>query len=168
MLNSKKVSQRAFAAKVKTDGDTSSETETNATATAATDTAKVKPVLTAVSTTVAMPERKNNRGGQTSYPFDELAVVGASFGVKNKTAKAMGSVVSMKNRKSVVDKVDEAGNVVMKDSGKFNEIKDQNGVVVSKTAVRVPETVAVKKFFVLDVDAATDPDGAMCRVWREL
>lgn len=124
---------------------------------------RVAPELTTVSKAVPMPEPSTSRRGSKSpYPFDELTEGGMSFGIKNKTAKNMGSIVSNQNRKAMTEKKDAAGNVVFK----MNEITDGAG---NKTQVPTtePEMVPTKRFFAVDCDPKTDPDGASVRVFRE-
>lgn len=125
---------------------------------------RVEPVLTAVTTAVPMPTRESKRGSKSSYPFDSLTAVGASFGVKNKTAKQMASIVSNANRKAPQEpKRDAAGNIVYKTA----EMKDANGTVIGRAPTQEPETVATRHYFAVDVDAKDDPDGASVRVFRD-
>jgi hypothetical protein len=124
---------------------------------------RVEPQITGVSTAVPMPTRTNKRGSKSSYPFESLAAVGASFGVKNKTAANLASIVSNQNRKSVEPKKDEAGNVIYK----MAPLKDANGAIVGQTPTTEAETVQLRHFFAVDVDAKTDPDGASVRVFRD-
>lgn len=124
---------------------------------------RIEPQITAVSTAVPMPTRTNKRGSKSSYPFDSLTVVGASFGVKNKTAANLASIVSNQNRKSVEPKRDEAGNIIYK----MAPLKDANGAVVGQTPTTEAETVQLRHYFAVDVDAKTDPDGASVRVFRD-
>jgi len=131
------------------------------TTTAAT-TSRVAPVLTGVSTGVPMPEQvTTRRGSKSPYPFDALTEVGASFGIKNKTAKNMLSIVSNQNRKNRIAKIDENGNTVFK----MTEMKDGDGNV-TKVPTEKPEMVATKSFFAVDCDPKTDPDGASVRIFR--
>lgn len=120
---------------------------------------RVAPEITTVSVAVKAPERKT-RGNKVAYPFDALPI-GGSFGIKNKTAKQIASVVSGANKKALVPKRDANGVVF-----KVNEVKGVDGEV-TRTLSNEPVMVRTKKFFALDVDAKTDPDGATVRVWRE-
>jgi hypothetical protein len=117
---------------------------------------RVAPVITPISAALTMPERASNRGSKTIYPFEQLQV-GQSFGVKNKKAENMTSIISNQNRKTYPVK-DASGAIVMK------PIKDAAGAVIGQSAD--PETFS-KRFFAVDVDAKKDPDGATVRVWRE-
>ena len=110
---------------------------------------KVEPVFAAGLAKIAMPVRASRRGSESKYPFATLEV-GEAFGLKNKTAKNMTSVVSNANRKFQVNKTDDAGNVVYK----TNEIKDAQGNV-THIPTSEPVKVAGKHFFAYDVDAAT-------------
>lgn len=101
---------------------------------------RIAPELTAIRTDIQMPAKK--RGGMTGhYDFDSLSAVGASFGIKNKTAAQISSIVSKENRRHMTESVDP-----------------------TNPAKKV-KTYA-KKFDVFDVDSKTDPDGAKCRVFR--
>lgn len=101
---------------------------------------RVAPELTAVSTAIPIPQKK--RGGMSShYDFESLTAVGASFGIKNKSAVQISSIVSKENRRHMNETVDP-----------------------TNPAKKV-KTYA-KKFDVFDVDAKSDPDGAKCRVFR--
>jgi hypothetical protein len=108
---------------------------------------RVEPQLTAVAA-VKMPERINKRGSISLYPFDGLANVGQAFGVKNKTAAQLSSIVSNANRKALTAKKDADGNTIFK----TKEITAADG---SKSVVPTtePEMVATKHFFAHDVDA---------------
>lgn len=133
------------------------------TTTAAT-TSRIAPVLTGVSNTVTMPEPiTTRRGSKSPYPFDALTEVGSSFGIKNKTAKNMLSIVSNQNRKNRVQKIGADGNPIFKTS----EMKDAEGNVTIVPTEK-PEMVPTKKFFAVDCDPKTDPDGASVRVFRNL
>lgn len=125
-----------------------------------TETTRVAPLITTISKEIPMPEKKG-RGSKSLYPFDDLEV-GASFGVKNKTASGMASIVSNQNRLNRVVKKDENGNTVFK----TKELKGADG---TKTHVPTdkPEMIGTKRFVCSDVDPKTDPDGATVRVWRQ-
>jgi hypothetical protein len=101
---------------------------------------RVAPELTEIRTDIAIPRKR--RGGVASfYDFDSLNTIGASLGVKNKTAAQISSIVSKENKRHVTEMVDPI------DSTK--KVKTYS-----------------KKFEVFDVDASTDPDGAKCRIFR--
>lgn len=116
---------------------------------------RVAPVLTAISAAVAIPDRPA-RNGRTVYPFDMLSK-GQSFGVANKTAKQLASIVSAANKRNRRPKRDTANNII------FKMKKNDAGVLVTTNE---PETVFDKYFIVLDVDPKSDPDKATARVWR--
>jgi len=126
------------------------------------ETKRTAPILTAVTTSVPMPTRTNNRGSKSLYDIDGLATVGASFGVKNKTAKQIASVVSNANKKHLVAKTDAAGNIVYKTTKATNG-EGQTIEVATSEAVMI----ANKHFFAEDCDPTTDPDGASVRVFRD-
>lgn len=125
--------------------------------------ARVAPVLTAVSTTVPMPERNSNRGSKTSYPFSALTAAGMSFGVKNKTAANLASIVSNQNRKPGPIKRDASGNVIFK----TKPMTDASGAVIGNTPTTEPEHMDGPKYFAVDCEPKTDPDGASARVFRQ-
>jgi len=59
---------------------------------------RVAPEVTPVTTSLPIPEKK--RGGfRSHYDFTILTEVGASFGIKNKTAKQINPIVSKENRR---------------------------------------------------------------------
>lgn len=114
----------------------------------ANETAKrVEPVLTAVATGIAMPERASKRGSVSLYPFDTLATVGAAFGVKNKTAAQLSSIVSNANRKAMTPELDAAGNKVYN----TKEITGADGTKTTVPDTANPKMVATKHFFAHDV-----------------
>lgn len=142
---------------------------------AATKAPRVAPVITGVlaATAVPMPERVVNRGSKTNYPFDSLANVGDSFGVVNKTAANLQPIVATQNRKPGAIKKDANGLPIVK--GYLDvEMKDAAGTVIGKMPGNANNGAEIdydrlpqKKYFALDVDAKTDPQGASVRVWRE-
>ena len=87
----------------------------------------MKPQLTPIRQDIPMPERRK-RGPRPTYDFDGLIEIGMSFGVVDRSARRMMSVVKHHNR-------------VGKD---------------------------VRHFSVFDVDPKLDPDGAKCRVFRDV
>lgn len=100
---------------------------------------------------LAVPEGKSNsnRGSKSPYPFDTIEA-GECFGVKNKTAKQLSSIVSNQNRKESNHRPvkDAAGNIVYKTT----EIKDGAGNV-TLVPTKEPETEQIKAFVAYDVDA---------------
>lgn len=103
---------------------------------------RIAPELATVRSDIAIPLKR--RGGMAGhYNFDSLVVVGASFGIKNKTASQLSSIVSKENRRHVSEMADP--------------LNPEKKV----------KTYA-KKFDVFDVDSSTDPDGAKCRVFRTI
>jgi hypothetical protein len=133
---------------------------------------RVDPQLTSVFSGIKMPERTNKRGSTSIFPFDTLANVGDAFGIKNRDAKSLSSIISNANRKAMVNKTDAAGNVVYKTT----EIKDANGVVIGQQASTEPEKVAGKRFAAFDVKGnkeltaaikGTPLEGSTVLVFRE-
>ncbi len=107
---------------------------------------RVEPVLTGIAA-IPLPERASKRGSISLYPFDTLANVGEAFGVTNKTAAQLSSIVSNANRKAMVPETDAAGNAV------YNT-KELVGADGSKTTVpdsNNPKMKAGKHFFAFDV-----------------
>lgn len=134
----------------------------------ATDETKVARVyepakIVATRTDIAIPAGagRSTRGSRSLYPFDDLEVLG-SFGVLNKTAKQMASTVSGANKRHMVDAIDAAGNKIFK----TQDVKQPDGTIVKQPTLET-EKVPGRVFVVMDVDPATDPDNATCRVWRK-
>lgn len=119
--------------------------ETTATKTSA---PRVEPDLAGVGFKLpTLPEKSSKRGSQSLYPFDKLAV-GEAFGVKNKTAANLSSIVSNANRKNTRELKDAEGNTVY-------ETKVLKGADGSETTVpdtSKPKREAVKHFYAIDVD----------------
>jgi hypothetical protein len=128
-----------------------------------------QPAPTVIMSTAAitMPtaeERAKTRGrggNKTFYNFGALAV-GSSIVVIGRTAKQLSSTVSSANKIDAKHFVtDDKGKTVMvaKTNAAGNVIKgaDNKPVMVEK----------LKKFFVVDCDPNTDPEGATARIWRE-
>lgn len=88
---------------------------------------RTPPVLTGVAAVKLPPRASASRGSSTLYPFEELTDVGMSFGVKDKDARALSSIVSNQNRKH------------------RSEVKDATGAVT--------QTIVTKRFEARDVDA---------------
>lgn len=110
-------------------------------------TKRVEPILTGAVSGIAMPQRENKRGSASIFPFDTLTEVGQCFGIKNRDAKSLSSIISNANRKAMVNKTDDAGNVVYKTV----EMKDANGTVVGRSPTTEPEKVAGKRYAAFDV-----------------
>jgi hypothetical protein len=109
--------------------------------TGTTESTRIAPVIFGARADIPMPTRKSNRGGKNVYPFDTLTAAGMSFGVNNKTAKQLSTVVSNQNKKHKTQVLD---------------------------ANQKPVDSWTAKFFVVDVDAKSDPEGATARVFREI
>lgn len=127
----------------------------------ATQPPRVAPVLTAVSSTVPMPDRNAARGSKTIYPFEMLTAIGMSFGIKNKTAKQLASIISNQNRKVGPTKRNPDGSIVYK----TQDMTAPDGSV-TKVPTSEPETLPGKKYFAIDCDAKKDPDNANVRIFR--
>lgn len=110
---------------------------------------RTEPQLTAVFA-LAVPAGKttSNRGSKSPYPFDTIEP-GQAFGVKNKTAKQLSSIVSNQNRKDSNHRPvkDAAGNIVYK----MNDLTAPDGSV-TKVPTKEPETEQIKAFVAYDVD----------------
>jgi len=133
---------------------------------------RIEPQLTAVVSGIAMPKRESKRGSTSIFPFDTLTNVGDAFGVKNRDAKSLSSIISNANRKGMVNKTDDAGNVIYKTI----EMKNAEGVVVGRSPTTEPEKVAGKRFAAFDVAKngdlfkaikGTELDGSTVLVFRE-
>lgn len=127
---------------------------------------RVEPELTKVTSEVEMPIRTRGAGGKSKYPFADLTEKGMSFGVKNKTANDLASVVSAQNRKeeNFERETDEQGNPAFE----MQEIKGTDGKV-TKVPTEKPLMKCVRKFFASNVaDPSQDPDGASVRVFRSI
>lgn len=117
------------------------------TATPRSNAPRVEPQLTAVAS-ITMPTRSSKRGSVSIYPFANLTTVGQAFGVKNKTAAQLSSIVSNANRKALVPVTDENGPVY--------DTKEISGADGTKTVVpdtSKPKMTASKHFFAFDVTA---------------
>ena len=115
--------------------------------------ARIAPILVGeIRTDVPIPETTTKRGSKSSYPFDSLTAIGASFAVANKSAKELSAIVSAVNRKNMVVKTDPATNMPIK--------RTINGVVSDKN-----EMTPTKTFKAFDV---TDEPGVSARVFRTL
>jgi hypothetical protein len=110
---------------------------------------RVEPLLTEAFAGVEMPVKPNKRGSASIFPFETLTAVGMAFGIKNRNAKSLSSIISNANRKAMVNKTDDAGNVVYKTT----EMKDANGTVVGRSPTTEPEKVDGVKYEAFDVDA---------------
>lgn len=121
---------------------------------------RVAPVLTAITADIPMPQVVTRRGNNSIYPFEKLEV-GQSFGIQNKTAKQMGSVVTSANKRFMVEAVDANGAPIFKTT----EIKNADGTV-SRVPTLEKEMAPGKVFAAFDVDPKTDPHGASVRVFR--
>ena len=136
--------------------------------------AKVPTTVLGVTMSVPLPEKPVARGGKSLYKFDDLTaptrddagkvIAAASFGVKGKTAESLRAVISTANRKGVVEKRDAAGALVYKQA----PVKDAAGQIVAYSATKDVETEVVKHFFAVNVDPKADPEGASCRVFRDV
>ncbi len=121
-------------------------------------------ISTAAITMPSADERAKARGrsgNKTYYNFGALEI-GKSIAVIGRTAKQLSSTVSSANKIDAKHFVtDDKGKAVMTpktgDDGKVIKGDDGKPVMVEK----------LKKFFVIDCDPATDPEGATARIWRE-
>jgi len=121
--------------------------EAPAAATTATKAPRVEPVLTSVAK-IALPVRENKRGSESKYSFDALTEVGTAFGVKNKTAAQLSSIVSNANRKARTPELDANGQAMYA----TKEITGPDGVTkMTVPDTDKPKTVETKHFFAFDV-----------------
>lgn len=132
---------------------------------------RIEPVLAAGVATVNIAKPTSNRGSTTLYPFGDLSAPGQAFGVKNKTAKQLASIVSNQNKKGIVPKKDANGNVIFKTT----EMKDANGVVIGQTPTTDPETTVERRYYAVDVTTeigktlkGTPLEGSSALVVREI
>lgn len=123
---------------------------------------RVDPETTPITSTVPMPEKQSRRGSVSKYAFADLEV-GQSFGVKNKTAAGMASIVSNQNRKHKTPKLNEAGGVIYKTTIMIGADGQKTEVPTEK-----PEMNILKHFFANDCDPAKDPEGATVRIFRDI
>lgn len=126
---------------------------------------RIEPIVTAISKAVAMPIKSSKRGSTSLYPFDQLTEIGMSFGVKNKTAANLSSIVSNANKRAVKQATDEAGKPLFK----MVEAKDAAGNVTMIPGTE-PVMITTAHYFAIDIDPKAkpaDPDGATARVFRD-
>ena len=122
---------------------------------------RVAPDITDITDAVEMPKKASNRGSKSLYPFDQLEI-NQSFGVKNKTAAGIASIVSNQNRKHCEEKVDENGDTVFE----TKEVKGVDGTV-TEVSTGKPVIIVNKHFFAIDCNPKTDPHDASVRVFRD-
>ena len=126
---------------------------------------RVAPEFTTVRTDIKPPVTAR-RGAKSPVveKMHALEVVGASFGLTNKTKRQISATVSKENNRDTNQrpKLDAEGNQITKPG---EPVKDANGTVVAQgTPVGVTERV--KEWEAHDVDPKTDPDKATVRVFR--
>jgi len=129
---------------------------------------RVEPVLTGAFK-IDLPKRESKRGSESKYDFAGLEV-GSAFGVKNKTAKQLASIVSAANRKNSEPVRDENGNATYR----TKEIDNGQGGKVAVPDTKKPITRPTKHFYAVDVDAAmvklikgTPLEGSKALVYRD-
>ncbi len=129
---------------------------------------KVAPVITGIAAISITRPESGGRGSKSSYPFDDLEI-GQCFGVSNKDARQMSSIVSNQNRKNREPvKVDGVVQYETKDAS------DGNGGTISVPDTSKPKMSQTKRFFARDVDGDlvkaikdTPLKGSKCLVYRE-
>ena len=132
-------------------------------------TKRIAPQLTEVSAAIKMPTKKNNRGSKSLYPFDSLTAVGQSFGMKNKTAEQLASIISNANKKHRSEKKDENGNIVYH----TKTVTGPNGEEQQVPNKEKPIMVIEKEFAAFNVTEIPDmklkdgkgPEGEISRVF---
>jgi hypothetical protein len=107
--------------------------------------ARIDPILTGTAK-IALPERKSKRGSESKYPFAALTEAGMAFGVKNKTAAQLSSIVSNANRKALQPKLNADGTQIFK----TKEIKAADGTVTN-VPTQEAEMEATAHYFAFDV-----------------
>lgn len=159
MRNVLMISTAAYAVAFAAPKDAGSAAPTPAAATPAAD-AKSPPKVVTFSAPIEVPARKKPRGPGSAFPFDGLAVGGA-FGVAERTAKSLQTIIGNQNRKHLIDKLDANGSIVY-------ETQELTGADGSKTIVPTTKAVKVasKRFYAVDVDAAKY-EGASVLIVRE-
>lgn len=112
----------------------------------------------------AMPAPKARRNGSASkYPFDKLEI-GGSFGITNKTAANMTSVLSAQNRKPGPLLTNEDG--TPKIGTVMKPMKDAANKKIGEQPVQEQLTAPGKRFEAVDVDPKKDKDKATVRIFR--
>lgn len=107
---------------------------------------RVEPITTAAAT-MALPERASKRGSETKYPFASLTAVGMAFGVKNKNAANLSSIVSNQNRKMVKPVLGEDG----KPTYGTKELTAEDGTKSTVPDTSKPITATEAHYFAFDV-----------------
>lgn len=92
------------------------------------------------------PERESKRGSTSQFPFSSLTQPGMAFGVKDRTKASLSQIISNRNRKSLVDKTDQNGNIVYKTTETINA-DGSKSMIPTQEAEKVPSA----KFYAVDV-----------------
>lgn len=130
-----------------------------------------EPVIGAITSGFKIPERKKPGikfgGGAKKYPFDDLANIGDSFPLLNKTAKQMTGTISSANDRFYMPVKDTAGNPVMVDEPILDDAGKPvivNGAPITKSVAKHEQT---RMFAVYDTEGMPDTvPGEKCRVFR--
>lgn len=125
---------------------------------------KIKAKAFVSSAAVTMPtaaerEKTSKRGGRGIYPLDKLEV-GKSIAVIGRAARQLSTTVSTWNAKKL-PVLDKNGAPVLQ------PVKDDDGKPVKGVDGKAEMVAVTRKFFAVDTDPATDPEGANARIWRE-
>lgn len=129
---------------------------------------RVEPVIVGLNLDIPMPIRAK-RGSEPKYPFDGLEV-GKCFGVKNKTAKDMGSVISAANRRYNKPVLNEQGQPTYA----MKNAQSPEGVEMSVPDLTKPIKNAERHFFAVDATPeqikswkGTENEGIKVLVYRD-
>ena len=109
---------------------------------------RVAPVVSA-AIKIDLPVRERKRGSSSSYPFDTLTEAGMAFGVKDKKAKNLSSVISNINKRFTKQIRDEAGNPLFE----TKIVAGADGAQITVPDTDKPKLTIERKFAALDVDA---------------
>lgn len=117
---------------------------------------RVAPV-TSVAVKIDLPivDRRGGRG--SAYPFETLTEVGMAFGVKDKPAKNLSSVINNANKKYQTQERDANGTPVFE----TKSVPQADGSTVTVPDTAKPKMVVERRFRAVDVtpDIATNLKG---------
>lgn len=130
---------------------------------------KIAPVITGIGDIELSRPTGAGRGSKSNYPFDDLEI-GKAFGVSNKDARGLSSIVSNQNRKHRAPVKNADGTTQFETMG----ASDGQGGTIQVPDTNKPVMSQTKRFFAVDVDAeiakkikGTPLAGAKALVYRE-